>query len=94
MDRIDAMKIDKTFVETIGTDGATSQVVPHIIGMAHSLQLAMIAEGVENETQADFLRSRGVRFAQGWLFGKPMSLALLCASLHERQMVESPEALA
>jgi sensor c-di-GMP phosphodiesterase-like protein len=91
---LDAIKIDKAFVETIGTDGATSQVVPHIIDMAHSLELEMVAEGIETATQADFLRRRLVRFGQGWLFGRPMSLTSLCASIHTQQKVESPEVLA
>jgi sensor c-di-GMP phosphodiesterase-like protein len=90
---LDELKIDKSFVETIGTDGATSQVVPHIIDMAHSLGLTMIAEGIETGAQADFLRSRGVRFGQGWLYGKSMKITALCASLYMAQTTKSPEVL-
>jgi sensor c-di-GMP phosphodiesterase-like protein len=81
------LKIDKSFVEAIGTDSPTSQVVLLIIEMAHALNLEIVAEGVETEEQARFLASRGVRFAQGWLFARSMPLQVLLS----RMTPASPE---
>ena len=69
---IDYLKIDKSFVDTMNRDTSTSQVALHIIGMARSLKIELIAEGVENETQAMLLRDLGVQYAQGWHLGRPM----------------------
>jgi sensor c-di-GMP phosphodiesterase-like protein len=70
---LDVLKIDKSFIDTIGTDSATSAVCPHIIGMAKTIGLAIVAEGVETRLQADYLAARGVEYGQGWLFSRAVS---------------------
>lgn len=81
---LDALKIDKSFVDAIGRDAATSVVTPHIIAMAHGLNLRMIAEGIETSEQESYLQDAGVDLGQGWLYSKALPPNEFAAFYRER----------
>ncbi|MBV2182926.1 MAG: EAL domain-containing protein, partial [Rhizobium sp.] len=66
------LKIDQSFVGDIETSQDSAAISRAIIGLAHSLDLRVVAEGVENERQLAYLRTHGCDFAQGYLFGRPL----------------------
>jgi len=71
---VDAIKIDRSFTQAIGTGSVGVAILPQILAMAEALNLSVIVEGVETGEQADYFVA-GPRpiFAQGWLFGRPIS---------------------
>jgi len=70
---INTLKIDQSFVNDITTNSDDAAIATAIIGMAQSLRLNVIAEGVEAKEQIDFLSSQNCRGMQGYYFSKPLS---------------------
>jgi diguanylate cyclase (GGDEF)-like protein len=69
---IDTLKLDQSFVRDIVTDSDDGAIATAVLAMGHSLSLEVIAEGVEKEDQLQYLRERGCRRFQGFLFSAPL----------------------
>ncbi|MNF64968.1 Cyclic di-GMP phosphodiesterase YahA [compost metagenome] len=80
---VDFLKIDQSFVATIGVDTLSSHILDSIIELAVKLDLALVAEGVETREQSDYLSVHQVNFLQGYLFGKPMPGAEFISALSD-----------
>ncbi len=72
---IDGVKIDRAFVEGLGTDRRDAVIVEGIVSLAHALQLKVGAEGVEGSRQAEWLGTLGCDYAQGYHWSGPLSAA-------------------
>jgi EAL domain-containing protein (putative c-di-GMP-specific phosphodiesterase class I) len=70
---VDRLKIDRSFVNDLATDGDSAAIVRTIIALGSNLGLKVLAEGVETDAQVDFLRANGCDELQGYWFSKPIS---------------------
>jgi len=68
---VECLKIDRSFVERLGSDEQTARIVRSVVDMAHDLGLRVTAEGVETQGQSEMVSALGCDFAQGYLFGPP-----------------------
>ena len=81
---IDVLKIDRSFVDGLPDGEQDTQIARAIIAMAHSLNMKVIAEGVETEEQLEFLREHACDEVQGYLLGRPMPAAQLTEHVSDK----------
>jgi diguanylate cyclase (GGDEF)-like protein/PAS domain S-box-containing protein len=80
---VDSIKLDRTFMPDIPRDVQSCAIVRAVIGLAHSLNLEVIAEGVESVEQLDFLRNEQCEYVQGYFFSRPLDAGAMTAWLNE-----------
>jgi sensor c-di-GMP phosphodiesterase-like protein len=92
---VDAIKIDRSFTQSIGTGAVTITILPQILAIAKALNLNVVAEGIETDEQAKyFADAKQSVLAQGWLFGRPMPAEVLQRLMADntRMLVEKASA--
>jgi sensor c-di-GMP phosphodiesterase-like protein len=88
----DIIKIDKMFVDALGSDNHSSTIIETLVDLAESMRMDIIAEGVETFEQVVALRERGIRTAQGYVFAPPLpgsSFLKLVEAIDPRRDVEA-----
>lgn len=88
---IDGLKIDREFVKNLQSDRYSRAIVSMILALARNLDLDVVAEGVEDSAQFDYLTKRGVRFIQGYYISKPLRLSEAIQVLTEKNMIKNKE---
>ena len=78
---VDILKIDRSFILGLGRDRSAERLVRGIAALANVLRVGLVAEGVETDAQAVFLRAIGVEKGQGWLWGHDLDAAGLASAL-------------
>ena len=86
---VDILKIDQSFICDISQDLTDKAILPAIIAMGHGLNLEVVAEGVENEIQRNYLTTLGCDGFQGFYFSKPLPAQMVTNLLHDKN-ISSP----
>jgi cyclic di-GMP phosphodiesterase Gmr len=84
---LDVIKLDRSFVSSINADKKSQALVRSMVAVAQALQLKVVAEGIETESEELFMKGLGVEYVQGYLYGKPMPAADFERWLHDRQKI-------
>jgi EAL domain-containing protein (putative c-di-GMP-specific phosphodiesterase class I) len=71
----DKIKIDRSFISDVGTSQQSIAIVHAVVGLGRSLNIPILAEGVETKAQFDFLAKEGCNEVQGYLTGKPLAIS-------------------
>jgi diguanylate cyclase (GGDEF)-like protein len=90
----DKVKIDRSFINGVTTDSASAAIVKATILLASSLEIAVLAEGVECQEQADFLLAEGCAEVQGYFFGRPQPLSKIADEVGRRERIARTPAVA
>ena len=84
------IKIDRSFIASTLVDGATEAVVRSMVDLAKNMDISVVAEGVEEPSQHEFLRDLGCDYGQGFLYGRPMAEQEFVAWMDERLPQTTP----
>ncbi len=84
----DKMKIDRSFIASLGSNKNVEGIVKAIVGLGEILNMTVTAEGIETEAQAKFLREMHCGQVQGYLFGRPMPMADFAAMLLQEKQTQ------
>ena len=83
---VTTLKIDREFVRDLEIDSADKALITAIIAVARELELATVAEGIENDGQLQFLQAQGCDQLQGYMLGRPMAIRDLLQQLESRMV--------
>ncbi|MEM9742037.1 MAG: EAL domain-containing protein [Pseudomonadota bacterium] len=90
---INTVKVDRSFVKDIPESQDDCAITAAVIAMAHRLQMAVVAEGVENDAQVAFLKDHGCEYVQGFKYGKPMTLEAMKLTIQRDNLRATPKVL-